>query len=164
MSPFNEDASVAHRYGLDMLNPTTFMLCKSHSLCLGQDPSPCPAPGLIQVAAGGLETSAYWYVSAVGLYCQWLLWLYASFLSESFCFLHVRWITHQNSQWLFLASVWLVSARQDDMSPSGNTFAGKILIRKFDRWIYTFVVGNLSLPVAVLNNLPQWLASLCWSS
>ena len=42
-------------------------------------------------------------------------------------FLHLKCIPQQNSQWQFWASVLLTSVRQDAVSPSGNTFPGRML-------------------------------------
>ena len=54
------------------------------------------------------------------------------------CLLHVRYIPLHNSQRPFWASVLLMSARQDDMSPSGNTCLANNLNSWLDLWIYTF--------------------------
>ena len=53
-------------------------------------------------------------------------------------FLHVRCTILHNSPWPFWARVLLMSARQDDMSPSGNTFLGKNLSLRLDLWAHTF--------------------------
>ena len=53
-------------------------------------------------------------------------------------FLHIRCIPLQNSQWQFWASVLLMAARHDDMSPSGNTCLVRIRNNRLDRRIDSF--------------------------
>ena len=53
-------------------------------------------------------------------------------------FLHIRCIPLQNSQWQFWASVLLMAARHDDMSPSGKTCLVRIRNNRLDRRIDSF--------------------------
>ena len=59
-------------------------------------------------------------------------------------FLHERYIPCQQFEKLFWASVSLMSVRQDDMSPSGNTFQVVTSDIRLDLWIYTFQPSNSS--------------------
>ena len=45
------------------------------------------------------------------------------------CHCHDRCIPHQNSQSCFNSSVWLMSSRQDDMSPSREPFGKELILQ-----------------------------------
>ena len=103
------------------------------------------APGRISVAAGGDI-----YYIAVVLNRQRLLWFYiATFrfiFIKSICIVGVFGTTDafhiKNLQWLFWSSVLLMPVRQGGMNPSGNTFLGRKVINRPDRWIDSFESGN----------------------
>ena len=126
--------------------------CKtSFYFCRGQrDLQSWPLPTKLHTGWSGIGTCLYihilsrpwahtsrsWggdlYLMAVVLYCQWLLWLYFFDFYLCFIFLYLCWVCFlhvwctplHNSQWPFWASVLLMSARQDDVNPSGNTCLG----------------------------------------
>ena len=61
------------------------------------------------------------------------------FFNQVTCFdLHARCIPLQQFEMLFWAEVLPMSVRQDDMSPSGNTFLGSNLDVRLDLWNHTF--------------------------
>ena len=111
-----------------------------------------PAPGRIKVAARGDIYILSLLLDTVNVYCDFLLIIYiyiylsiytslywvSFFVSVLLLFLHVWYIPPHQFDMLFRASVLLMSVRQDDMSPSGNTFLGRNLDVRLDLWIYTF--------------------------
>ena len=80
--------------------------------------------------------------------------------------MHVRCIPHQNSQWLFWASVWFMLDSSRWHEPFGNAFLSKMWMQRPDVWIYTFnLVIHLSKVKQSFNfQLLTDRLSECWNS
>ena len=80
----------------------------------------------IQQSELSLQTAAWVRVSAATIHsCSYsfqvslIIW----------CLLHDRYTPHQNSRSCFDSSVWLMSSRQDDMSPSREPFGKESILQ-----------------------------------
>ena len=94
-----------------------------------------PPLGAFKSQLGGTYSISLLFYT-VNVFCEYIFitYIYIYFYLGSFhrvmllrwCFLHVRCISQQNSQRQFWSSVLLMSVRQGDMSPSGNTCLGRM--------------------------------------